>query len=328
MKISKFMVGCAAALVAAAVPDKATAHADPIGGLDHVLIWTRNIDQITSIMTVKLGFQVRPGGDFGDGVANRLIQFADASYLELLYFTLPEAELAGQPRAVYAETAGGPTANAFALEAGDVDAVSRQLREAGWQLAPDSPMTYDPDGDGPQPPLESLWRTVAFESKPLTSAELFFIRYQLGPSTPTQQADRTVFRRHPNGAERISAVWLLSADSQAERERLLRMGFISEGAVELPNHGLRGFRFVSGGETILALEPSGPGAAADSLALRGPHLYGISIAVADLALTRRIVERGYGQPLAPYQGLEGQAVTAPASAELGLLLEFHQSSPN
>ena len=326
MKTNYLKAAMAAALIASATPQAASAaQENPVGGLDHVLIWTRNIDQITSIMTVKLGFQVRPGGDFGDGVANRLIPFADRSYLELLYFTRPEAELAEEPREVFAATERGTMANMFALEAIDVEAASSQLRGRGWALAPDSPMTYDPDGDGPQPARESTWRTIGFQSPPLTSANLFFIKYQRGPSSPVDEADRIVFRRHPNGAQRISAVWLLSPDAEAESEKLTRMGFNRAGEVSLPEQGLRGFRFDSAGETILALQPVGPVPAADALAQRGAHVYGLSIEVEDVGRARRIAEWGYGREMTTYQGLLGEAFAAPTSAELGFMLEFHQT---
>lgn len=328
MKRDPLSFAFAAALLAIAIPKSAlaTPHGS-IGGIDHALIWTRNIDQLTSILAVKLGFQVRPGGDFGDGVANRLIPFADKSYLELLYFTLPETQLKGDPRDIYAATERGTLANIFALEAHNIEGIERELQDKGWQLAPSSPMTYDPDGKGPQPPRDSMWRTVGFKSPPLTSADLFFIKYNLGAPTPADEADRTVFRRHPNGAQRISAVWLLAADAKAESERLLRMGFNSAGEVKLPEQGLRGFRFDSAGETILALEPDGSGPAADALRQRGPHLYGISIAVTEIGIARRIAEWGYGKEMKSYQGLLGKSFAAPTSTELGFMLEFHQAQP-
>lgn len=326
MKIRSVCFAYATALLALGNPSSASAaQHGPVGGLDHVLIWTRNIDQLTSIMAVKLGFQVRPGGDFGDGVANRLIPFADKSYLELLYFTVPEAQLKGDVRSAYAATERGTLANNFALEARSIEDVQRQLGNKGWKLAPSSPMTYDPDGDGPAPPRESLWRIVGFESPPLTTGDLFFIKYNLAPPTPADEADRVVFRRHPNGAQRISAVWLLAADAKTESKRLERMGFEPAGAVKLPEQGLRGFRFDSAGETILALEPDGPGAAADALRQRGPHIYGISVAVAEIGIARRIAEWGYGREMTSYEGLLGKSFAAPTTGDLGFMLEFHQS---
>lgn len=325
MKIHSVSFAFATAMLALGVPSAAPAAQNgSLGGLDHVLIWSRNIDQITSVMAVKLGFQVRPGADFGDGAANRVIPFADKSYLELLYFTLPEAQLTDELRKAYAATERGAMTNMFALEATDVDGVERQLKEKGWQLAPSSPMTYDPDGDGPQPPRESTWRTVGFESPPLAGADLFFIKYKASSSPPADQADRIVFRRHPNTAQRISAVWLLAADAEAESERLSRMGFKRVGAVKLPEQGVRGFRFDSAGETILALEPAEPGPAADALKQRGPHIYGISIAVADVGQARRIAEWGYGREMKSYQGLLGDSFAAPTTTDLGFMVEFHQ----
>ena len=185
-------------------------------------------------------------------------------------------------------------------------------------------MTYDPDGDGPQPPRESMWRTVGFESPPLTSGDLFFIKYNRGPSSAEDTADRLVFRRHPNGAQRISAIWLLGTDAEAESEKLSRMGLKRVETVSLKEQGLRGYRFDSAGETILALEPAGPGSAADALKKKGPHIYGLSIAVTDVGQARRIAEWGYGREMKSYQGLLGKSFVAPTSAELGVIMEFHQ----
>lgn len=328
MRIQSLSLAIATAMLYLPVPSAASsAHHGSVGGLDHVLIWSRNIDQITSVMAVKLGFQVRPGGDFGDGVANRIIPFADRSYLELLYFTRPEVQLTDEVRKHYAATERGAMSNMFALEANDVDEVERQLEREGWDLAPSSPMTYDPDGDGPQPPRESMWRTVGFKSPPLAGADLFFIKYAPGASAPVDQADQIVFRRHPNTAQRISAVWLLDANAKVTSDRLSRMGFKRTGEVSLPEQGLRGFRFDSGGETILALEPLGPGPAVDALKERGPHIYGISIAVTDVGQARRISEWGYGREMKRYQGLLGDSFAAPTTADFGFLVEFHQLAP-
>ena len=326
MKTRSLRLALGTALLALGTPSSAlAAQQGSVGGLDHVLLWSRNIDQITSIMAVKLGFQVRPGGGFGDGVANRVIPFSDSSYLELLYFTLPEAQLKGEARDSHAATERGPVANMFAMEAGRIKDVERQLRDKDWKLAPSTPMTFDPDGEGPIPPRESMWRTVGFEKPPLSSANLFFIKYNQAPTNPVDEADRIVFRRHPNTAQKVSAVWLLASDAQAESERLSRMGFERAGRVNLPEQGLRGFRFDSAGETILALEPTGPGPGADALKSRGPHIYGISIAVADVGQARRIAEWGYGREMKSYDGLLGKAFAAPTFGELGLLMEFHEA---
>lgn len=315
----------AAALVATPFAGPATS-SEPftVGGLDHVLIWSRNIDQITSVMAVKLGFQVRPGGDFGDGVANRIVPFADNSYLELLYFTLPEDKLAGKPRQYFEETADGALANMFAFGTGDIEALESQLTANNWQLTPTSPKTFDPDGAGPLPPRELQWRTVGFISPPLRSADIFFIRYNRSQLNPTDLADRAVFSRHPNTAQRISAIWLLAQDADVEGERLARLGFQNAGAVELTHHGLSGYRFDSGDGTVFTLEATGSGDGAEIFKRRGPHVYGISIAVADVDQARRISEWGYGREMISYDGPLGKSFTAPTTEDLGLVVEFHK----
>lgn len=326
MKSRCLRLALGTALLALATPSSASAaQQGSVGGLDHVLLWSRNIDQITSIMAVKLGFQVRPGGDFGDGVANRVVPFTDNSYLELLYFTLPETELKGEARESYAATQRGPMVNMFALEAGNIEDIESQLQKKDWKLAPSTPMTFDPDGDGPKPPRESMWRTVGFEKPPLSSANLFFIKYNQAPTSLIDEADRVVFRRHPNTAQKISAIWLLAENAEAESGRLSRLGFERGVSVNLPEQGLRGFRFDSAGETILVLEPTGPGPGTDALKSRGPHIYGISIAVADVGQARRIAEWGYGREMKSYDGLLGKSFAAPTFEELGVLMEFHQS---
>jgi hypothetical protein len=293
---------------------------------DHVLVWTRDIDKVTAVAAVKLGFQVRPGGEFDDGVANRLVRFANGTYLELLYFARPPGELRGDARDDYAATARGTVANGVGIQVGDVDTTARLLRDNGWKLEPETPMTYDPDGDGPLPAQESMWRTVEFSDPPLTAADIFFIHYKDAQRTPSQIADNAVFRTHPNGAVGISSVWLLSADPEADAARLLRLGFDRRQPVELAAQGLSGLQLACGEGSILVLKPSAPGPAADALAARGPHLYGVGVEVADLRRAQRVVERGYGQNIALYKGVAGDAFMAPTYGELGFVVEFHASS--
>jgi hypothetical protein len=67
-------------------PAFAAAPPAPANKIDHLILWGRNIDEVTSIMTAKLGFQVMPGRN-PSGVANRFVRFADRGYIELLGIT-------------------------------------------------------------------------------------------------------------------------------------------------------------------------------------------------------------------------------------------------
>jgi hypothetical protein len=310
----------------------APAAPDPLlgsgGGLDHVLIWTRDRDGVTAALAVKLGFQVRPGGDFGDGIANRLIRFSDWTYLELLSFTRPGAELAGDAALEWRFTERGTGSDNFGLEVSDIDATAAHLRTGDLALFPETPMTYDPDGPGPLPAQPSEWRTIGFQHPPLASSDFFFIHYAPERMSPARQADRDVFTRHPNGARRISAIWLLTRELDADAARLRRIGFTEAGPVALPHYGARGLRFVAGRGTILLITPAGAGPAAEALAARGPQVFGISVETEDLERAWRIVQRGYGVELQTYAGPFGQSFAAPTRSDLGLTIEFHTGRQN
>lgn len=298
------------------------------GGLDHVLVWTRDRDGGTAALAMKLGFTVRPGGDFGDGIANRIVRFPDRTYLELLFFTRPESEMESDARDAFRATARGALSNNFGLEVSDVDATAAHLRAGGWALGPDTPLTYDPDGPGPLPPQPARWRTVGFPTPPLAPSDLFFIHYARLAMTPEQEADLAVFTRHPNGARRISAIWLLSRDLDADAAKLRRIGFVETGPVTMPRYGARGLRFAAARGSILLITPAGAGEAATALAGRGPQVFGVSIETDDLGRARRIVQRGYGVELRTYTGPFGESFSAPTRTDLGLTIEFHTGSPN
>lgn len=297
----------------------------PTAGLDHVLLWTDDIDRVTAVFTVKLGFQVRPGGEFGDGVANRLLRIGDQSYIELLYTTRGAAELKDDTRQELDALHAGTGARTFAVRPRDLDAVGRFLRDRGFALGPPSPLTYDPDGVGPLPALASDWRIVSFAKPPVTFGDLFFIVYAEDHPTPQQLMDRSIVCEHPNGAHAWTNIWLLSSDLASDRKALQRMGFADRGEVDLPQLGAQGVRLQAGPDSVSVLAPKGDGLAARALAKRGTHILGISLGVEDIGRAQRLVQRGYGVELVQYAGLEGSSILAPTYDDLGLLIEFHAS---
>jgi catechol 2,3-dioxygenase-like lactoylglutathione lyase family enzyme len=292
-------------------------------GLDHIMLWTDSIDRTTAVFTVKLGFQVRPGGDFGDGVANRLLRIGDESYIELLYTTRARAELNESTRKDLDALRTGTGARTFAVHPLELDQLDALLRKRGFELDPPSPLTYDPDGAGPLAAMPSEWRTVSFAKPPITSGDLFFIGYAQEHPTPLQLEDRALTREHLNGARAWTSIWLLSSDVAADRKALGKMGFTDGGEVNLPQVGAHGALLQSGPDTIVLLAPQGDGIAARALASRGTHVLGLSIGVKDINRAQRLVQRGYGIKLDHYAGLEGDSILAPTYEDLGLLIEFH-----
>lgn len=323
---SMLLAGATASTTQVAASPSATPALSSADGLDHVLLWRRDVDAATAVLAVQLGFTVRPGGGFPDGVSNRIVSFKDKSYLELLYFARPKGELEGDALKAYqfAELSGGGV-NSFALGVDDVDTLAAHLSSRGFALNDPDPTSYDPDGDGPQPVMVNGWRTVSFKEAALASSDIFFIRYDRPHPTPERAADMAELARHPNGATGISAVWLMSADPGADGKRLERMGFKAAGRVDVPAIRAKGVRFEAAREAIILLQSTGPGPAADAIARRGPHFYGVSITVEDLGRAQRLIERGTGRTFTRHRGPNGEAFLAPMHNELGIALEFHQT---
>ncbi|MEH6419647.1 VOC family protein [Pseudomonas sp. CGJS7] len=307
-----------AALAAETVPSS-----EPSTEIDHALLWGRDIDEITADVTVKLGFQVRPGRNPG-GVANRYVRMGDLSYIELFAKTRADPEMDPGMQADQASLRGGAGARTFGLRSTVLDKLPGQLRQQGFAPTPifTAPLD-DPDGDGPGHPPR--WRLFAFAPQPLSS-NLFFIDYAKLLATPTRTTDARIAPQHPNGARELSAIWLLSADADADRKQFEKMGLNGAVRVRIPQIAARGYCVPVGGKRLFALQPDGAGIAANVLREGGPQMLAISIGVADLEQAQRRVERGYETELARYRGALGEAFMAPTQADLGLLVEFHESA--
>lgn len=291
--------------------------------IDHALLWGRDIDQISAVMAVKLGFQVRPGRSAG-GVANRYVRMADRSYLEVFGLQRADAELDPGMQADQASLRGGAGSRTFGLRSSILDQAHKFLQQQAFVPTPIFTASLtDPDGDGPSRPPR--WRLFAFEPQPLSS-NLFFIDYAALDATPARISDERIAPQHPNGAQAVTGLWLLSSDADADRRQFERMGLAGATPVRIPQIAAQGYCVPVGEKRVLVLQPDSPGVAAQALRSGGRQILGLSIAVADIGLAKRRVERGYETELASYRGLLGEAFLAPTQSDLGLLIEFHASS--
>lgn len=307
------------AVAQAATPKPAPA-ASPTR-LDHILLWGRSIDQATAVMAVKLGFQVRPGHDPG-GVANRYVRLADSSFIELLGITRPNPAFDPGMKEDQQALKGEPGSRSFGFRSSALDAIHRRLEGQHYAV---TPFFTGPDSAKPG------WRLFAFDRAPLSS-NTFFIDYASGYAPdqfdPVNADDYRVTREHPNGARELSAIWLVSADADADRRQLEKMGFGHAVPVRLPEVGAAGFCVPVGPTALLALQPAGEGIAARTMASGGPRVLGVSFGVVDLGRAQRWVERGYERKLPAYHGLSGESFLAPTQKDLGLSIEFHAISPD
>jgi hypothetical protein len=287
--------------------------------LDHILLWGRGIDQVTAVMAVKLGFQVRPGHD-PSGVANRYVRLADSSFIEVLGITRPDPVFDPGMKEDQQALKGGPGSRSFGFRSSDLDAIYSRLNAANYAV---TPFFKGPDSAKPG------WRLFAFDRAPLSS-NTFFIDYahDYAPDQydPANVNDYQVTRDHPNGARELSAIWLVSGDANADRTQLEKMGFGHAVPVDLPQLGATGFCIPVGPTALLALQPKGAGIAAETMAGGGPRILGVSIGVTDLGRAQRWVERGYERALTTYRGLSGESFLAPTRDDLGLSIEFHAMS--
>ena len=297
-------------------PASASAAAAPTTRLDHILLWGRGIDQTTAVMAVKLGFQVRPGRDPG-GVANRYIRFADSSFIELLGITRPNPAFDPGMQEDQRALKGGPGARTFGFRTSSLDAIHASLQALHYAV---TPFFSGPDSAKPG------WRLFAFDRAPLSS-NTFFIDYANGYAPdqfdPANADDYRVTREHPNGARELSSIWLVSADAEADRRQLEKMGYGHAVPVKLPEVGAKGYCVPVGPTALLALQPDGAGIAAQTMANGGPRILGVSFGVGDLGRAQRWVERGYERTLTTYRGLSGESFLAPTRDDLGLSIEFH-----
>ena len=207
--------------------------------LDHILLWGRSIDEVTSILAVKLGFQVRPGHD-PNGVANRYIRFCDRGYLELLGIARPNPVMDPGMMADQASLHGAAGSRSFGIYSSAPEQLRATLLDKGF---PVTSVFSSP----------AEWRLFAFEKAPLSS-NLFFIDYAAGYALQTSVADDRIIRTHPNGARALLAVWLLSSDANADRSQLARMGFNGGQPVRLPEIAARGYRVPINSTYVFALE--------------------------------------------------------------------------
>lgn len=293
----------------------------PASRLDHILLWGRGIDRTTADMAVKLGFQVRPGRNPG-GVANRFIRFADSSYIELLGIIRADPVFDPGMQEDQQTLKGGPGVRTFGFRTSALDAMRASLQASSHAV---TPVFSGPDAARPG------WRLFAFDRAPLSS-NTFFIDYaaDYAPDQydPANVDDHRATREHPNGVRELTSIWLVSADADADRKQLEKMGYSHAVPVKLPELGAAGYCVPVGPTSLLALQPDGAGIAAQTLAEGGPRVLGISLGVSDLGRALRWIERGYERKLATYRGLSGESFLAPTTDDLGLSIEFHAPAPN
>lgn len=285
-------------------------------GLDHVLVWARDGAAGEAFLRDRLGFRLTElPGDYGAGIANKLIWFRNLSFIEFLWLADPDLTRDEAP-AEYAFVSLRNGSNAFGLQVTDVDAAHAAFEQAALRPLLPSSETYDFDGpDGPLPPEPSRWRFMFLESGSLPGNP-FFVDYNLPHDADEPRSDQ------PNGARRISSVWILVDDVDAATAAYQKAGFSSRGRVDVPGVGT-GVALGAGEGEMLLVSPVDE-TQRQRLEQFGPHVVGFSVEVDSLAVTRRLLEEKLGHSLPLFTGAYGTSVRPPTLVELGVHIEFHE----
>lgn len=335
MAAQKLMTWLACGLAAAALIGHdiwaARAEAPMDGGLlrapDHVLVWSQSPGAAEREFE-SMGFFVRPGQTYPEGITSSTIVFGDWSYLELLHFAEPDkAKGDPQAEAELAFVSQGPGANSVAIQVRDIEAAAAFLAGRGFAIGDLTPDMVDPDGpSGPEPLGEASWRDFHFARSPVAGVELFFIAYPPDPPS-TAQADARFKARstHANGAASLSAVWISVPDLEAEADIYRRMGFaVGEVlAADMPGGSLRTATLGGGAVVLVQLAQLPDGYAQPGRP--GARIIGVSVEVSSLPDARRAIGERSRLPQAEVSGPFGAAVRIQASQALGFFVDFHEA---
>lgn len=320
------IVGGCFALPLSAVSQEVLPDKTLLRAADHVLVWSQNENAGERIFE-SMGFNVRKGQDYPEGIGSSTIAFEDWSYVELLRFTDP-ARAAGNAQAMaeleFARQA--PGANSFAIQVSDVNQAAAFLKGKGFAVADIVPDIVDPDGPtGPEPPKLASWRDFHFAEPTVSGVEIFFIEYSTELlSTDGANAPSNFRNAHPNSARRLSAVWVLVDDVDYEAEVYGRMGF-SVGAVsrvDLLNAQIR-VASLGDGAVVLVQATSLP----DEFVLPGrpgPRVIGLSFEVDSLDRAKAAESDMTDVKRHDYRGPFGPSRLSQLMQIAGFFVEFHE----
>ena len=284
-------------------------------GVDHILLWSKD-NRAGEAALDRLGFTLtEKPGSYGAGISNKLVWFGNWSFIEFLWLSDPaRAKAEAAKEHAFATTTNG--SNGFGISVRDADETYRTLAAA--RLDPDQPgaEAYDPDGPGgPKPPVVNQWRFMFLKDGAL-AGNPFFVEYKT-----KAQGERS--KRHPNGARRLSAVWILVDDAAKAAADYAGAAFHGGRRIEFASLGLTGVALVAGQGEIFLLQPGRAGPYRTALQRRGAHVFGISLQVFDLDATQQLLQARLGSAPRQHSGPYRRAFIPPVQPPLGLTIAFH-----
>lgn len=261
-------------------------------GINHVSILVRDLPAMEALLRDRLGFKVLSWGRFPEGLENAGVSFSDHTYLEFLAIYDP-VKAASSEEAAFLRNHEG--AVGFGLETDSTERALALLRSRGIpaKLSTTNSDEYAEAGEATAPTW--LWRDIELPQG--TPGSPFLVEYNRAVRAarakrdPAAEQRRALAQIHPNGAIRLSAVWIAVRDLHAALETYKRLGLVAGRSLALHQLSARGREIAAGGGQILLLTPTkSVGQVADFLVDRGEAVMGVTIEVADLARARTYLQ--------------------------------------
>ena len=322
-------------IAAAGPPDHAATTPAVLGagmGLNHVSILVHDLPATLALFRDQLGFNASSWGRFAEGPENGLenggIEFSNHTYLEFMAVYDPQKAASSDELAFLKDHEG---AIGFGLETDSAQRAAKFLRSRG--IAAKVATTTREGYVEPGVKLSGTWLFREIDLPKATPGGPFLIEYNpanqaASAKDPDVEQKRALERIHPNGAIRLSAVWIAVKNLTASIETYKRLGLVPGRAIEVPELAADGREIAAGSGLVLLLAPkaahnSGP--VDDFLASRGEGLMGVTIEVADIARVREYLKAHAAGVLDP-RWESADSVLIPRAATHGLWLRLNEVS--
>lgn len=316
---------------AAGPPDQSATTPAVLGagmGLNHVSIPVHDLAATLALFRDQLGFNATSWGRFAEGLENGGVEFSNHTYLEFLAVYDPQKAASSDEVAFLKDHEG---AIGFGLETDSAQRAAKFLRSRG--IAAKVATTTSEGYVEPGMKFSGTWLFREIDLPKETPGGPFLIEYNRAnhgapAKDPELEQKRALERIHPNGAVRLSAVWIAVKNLDASIETYKRLGLVPGRAIEVPDLAANGREIAAGTGLLLLLAPkaarnSGP--IDDFLASRGEGLMGVTIEVADIARVRDYLKAHTAGVLDP-RWESADYVLIPGAAAHGLWLRLNEVS--
>jgi catechol 2,3-dioxygenase-like lactoylglutathione lyase family enzyme len=282
------------------------------GGVDHVIVVVRDLEEAARVYTEVLGFTVVRGGNFPGGLQSRAVRFA-SNYVELMSIDPSQAPPDDELVRLLNEREGG---YALALGVSSAQQTADALRARNFEVIGPAGTPFIPEGS--KEVQTAPWQTVAIANPVLPSEPIFFIQY-----ARREASSRPI--EHQNTAVDLRSVWIAVKDLEEATKGYEALGLLPGHKRRMPQLAAKGREIGAERGVILLLQATDTkGPLASYVAQHGEGVVGMSIEVRDLNIARSLLHSSTQQELNPSNGPYGESVVVPPVFTHGVWIELFQ----